>query len=92
MVAACLNINTLVVHIDELRIVLLYSKIDILCINESKLDDSIADHGCIPGYDIVRRYPSVIRIRSRLNYKQPNDSQSQILENLKVEIIKLNQF
>lgn len=98
MVVACLNINSLVAHIDELRMTLNCSKIDILCINETKLDDSIADHEvCIPGFDIVRRDRSVngrygggvcIYIRSNLNYKQRKDLQSHTLENLTVEITK----
>jgi len=35
---ACLNINSLTAHIDELRVFMRDSKIDILAINESKLD------------------------------------------------------
>ena len=60
MVVACLNINSLVAHIDELRIFLDSTKIDIICINETKLDQNIADHEvCLPGYEIVRRDRSI---------------------------------
>ena len=53
---ACLNINSLTAHIDELRVFMRDSKIDILAINESKLDNTINDHEVyIPGYEIVRR-------------------------------------
>ena len=53
---ACLNINSLTAHIDELRVFMRDSKIDILAINESKLDKAINDHEVyIPGYEIVRR-------------------------------------
>ena len=53
---ACLNINSLTAHIDELRVFMRDSKIDILAINESKLDITINDHEVyIPGYETVRR-------------------------------------
>ena len=38
LVMACPNINSLLAHIDELRITMYNTKIDILCINETKLD------------------------------------------------------
>ena len=79
MVIVCLNINSLVAHIDELRIYINSARIDILCINETKLDQTIFDHEvCLPGFDIIRRDRSVngrygggvcIYIRSNLNYK-----------------------
>ena len=43
MVMACLNINSLLAHIDELSIYISSRKIDILCINETKLDHTIND-------------------------------------------------
>ena len=55
MVIACLNINSLIAHIDELRIILDSIEIDILCINETKLDHTIGDHEvCLPAFDVVR--------------------------------------
>ena len=55
LVIACLNINSLTAHIDELKVYTRDSKIDILAINESKLDNTINDHKVyIPGYEIVR--------------------------------------
>ena len=95
---ACLNINSLVAHIDELRIFIDSEKIDILCINETKLDQTISDHEvCLPGFDIIRRDRSVngrhgggicIYVRANLNFKISTELQSEILENLVVEIIK----
>ena len=41
---ACLNINSLVAHIDQLRIFLSTHKIDILAINETKLDSTITSN------------------------------------------------
>ena len=38
---ACLNINSLVKHVDELRVFLAKFSFDILAINETKLDESI---------------------------------------------------
>ena len=46
LVMASLNINSLLAHIDELRVFMSNSKIDILSINETKLD-SISDHALI---------------------------------------------
>ena len=98
MVIACLNINSLAAHIDELRIFINNTKIDILCINETKLDQTISDHEvCLPGFDIIRKDRRVngrqgggvcIYVRANLNFKIRNDLQSEILENLIVEIIK----
>ena len=53
---ASLNINQLTTHIDELRILLANNDIDIISINETKLNESIQDHEVhIPGYEIIRR-------------------------------------
>ena len=53
---ASLNINKLTTHIDELRIFLAHNEIDILSINETKLNETISDNEVsILGYDIVRR-------------------------------------
>ena len=41
---ASLNINQLTTHIDELRILLANNDIDIISINETKLNESIQDH------------------------------------------------
>ena len=53
---ACLNINSLTKHIDELRIVLSNQCVDILAVNETKLDGSICDiEVTVEGYNIIRR-------------------------------------
>ena len=44
---ACLNINSLVKHVDELRVLLAEFSIHILAINETKLNES--------GYKFIRR-------------------------------------
>ena len=95
---ACLNINSLLSHIDALRIFTSSTKIDILCINETKLDSTITDQGvCLPGFEIVRRDRSVngrygggvcIYIRSNIIYKIRHDLLLETLENLIVEVKK----
>ena len=53
---ASLNINSLLGHIDELRVFLSGSKIDILSINEMKLDSTIDDSELyLPGIEIIRK-------------------------------------
>ena len=53
---ANLNITSLVKHIDELRILLADTPVDVLSINEARLDDSVKDSDVyIPGYEIIRR-------------------------------------
>ena len=53
---ASLNVNSLIKHIDDLRIFLADNPVDVLAINESKLDDSIKNCELyIPGYEITRR-------------------------------------
>ena len=44
---ASLNINSLLTHIDQLRVVMSNSEIDILFINETKL--------YLPGFEIMRK-------------------------------------
>ena len=53
---ASLNIISLPKHIDELRVVLAANNIDVLAINETRLDSSIHEREVhIPAYEIVRR-------------------------------------
>ena len=53
---ASLNINSLLAHIDELRVFMSTSKIDILSVNETKLDFTIDDSELyLPGFEIIRK-------------------------------------
>lgn len=53
---ASLNVNSLIKHIDDLRIFLADNPVDVLGVTESKLDDSITNCELyIPGYEITRR-------------------------------------
>ena len=50
-----MNINSLTKHIDEFRILLFDYSIDIISINETKLDDTIKSCEVhIPGYEFIR--------------------------------------
>ncbi len=52
---ASLNVNSMVKHIDELRILLESKPTDILLINKSKIDDTVPDNEIyINGYNIIR--------------------------------------
>ena len=98
MSMACLNINSLFAHIDKLRVFMSNNKVDILCINETKLDSFINDNEVhILNFEIIRRDRRTngrhgggicIYIRSNINYKIRHNLQSEILKNLVVEIKK----
>ena len=93
---AALNINRLTTHIDELRLFIAQEKIDILAINETKLDDLVGNNDIyIPGYEIVRRDRVTnghnggsvcFYIRGNLNCNIRQDLQHEKLEFLAVEI------
>ena len=53
---ACLNINSLLKHIDELRVLMLNNSLDILAVNESKINESISDDEIsISGFHLIRK-------------------------------------
>ena len=53
---AYLNITSLTKHIDELRFLLANYPLDVISINETRLDEGILNsENYIPGYEIVRR-------------------------------------
>jgi exonuclease III len=98
LVMASLNINSLLAHIDEFRVFMNETDIDIISINETKLASSIKDNEVyIPGYEIVRKDRKIngrhgggvyIYIRCNINYKICKDLSSDELEYLTVEITK----
>ena len=96
---ACLNINSLTKHIDELRNVLSNQCVDILAINETKLDGSICDEVTVVGYNIIRcdRLANgrsgggiCFYIRSNINYLLREDLVMDHLEMLSIEVRKLS--
>ena len=53
---ASLNINSLLAHIDELRVFMSKSKIELLSINETKLDLTIDDAELyLPCFELIRK-------------------------------------
>ena len=53
---AALNVNNLLAHIDEIRILLAQNPLDILAINETKLNIPNSNNEVhVPGYEIVPR-------------------------------------
>ena len=51
---ASLNINSLLAHIDEMRVFMSNSKIDLLSINETKLHLTIDDTELyLPGFELI---------------------------------------
>ena len=100
LVMAFLNINSLVSHIDDLRIFMSQSKgIDILAINETKLDSTIKDNEIhLPGYDVVRKDREnngrhgggvCIYVRSNINFQIRADLSPSDIECLTIEISRL---
>ena len=95
---ACLNITSLLRHIDELRIILHSKCLDLLAVNETRLHEIIADNEVsIDGYDIVRRDRPLngrngggvcFFVRSNINYNVRKDLVFDQLESLTVEISK----
>ena len=92
-----LNVRSLYGKIDEIRVIVLSSEIDIFCISESFLDDSISNSEIdIPGYDIERRdRPNgrgggvLMYIKSGTKYKPRPDigNTSNRVESIWIEII-----
>ena len=53
---ASLNITSLLKHVDKLRVFLNDQNIDVLAINETRLNESISDQEIkVQGYDVIRR-------------------------------------
>jgi exonuclease III len=92
---ADLNIASLPKHIDKLRLQLTKQPLDILSINETRLDDTI-NHGLIHlnGYDVLRKDRNrmgdgvAIYFRVNINIKNRNDLVPDSLEALCVEVRK----
>ena len=96
---ACLNINSLLAHIDDLRVYMSDSKeIDILAINETKLDPTIRDEEVyVPNYDLIRKDRHTNRrngggvcfyIRNNINFQTREDLSSDKLECLTIQVTK----
>ena len=87
-----LNIASLTKHLDELKVLMANEPLDILAINESRLDISIPDfHININGYNLIRRDRNrngggvCVFIRKSIEFKHRTD-----LEKLELEMIALS--
>ena len=92
---AFLNIVSLPKKLDEIRHSMYHKNIDLLALNETRLDLSFTDNQVgLNGYDIVRKDRSrngggvCIFLRSSINYKIRSDLISTDLEAVCVEITK----
>jgi hypothetical protein len=92
---AMLNIASLPKHLDEIRLLMLLlhdKKLDVLALNETRLDSSISDDlMSIEGYDILRSERKrngggvCVYVRCHVNYENrpdliPNDLETVCLE------------
>ena len=87
-----LNIASLTKHLDELKVLMANEPLEILAINESRLDISIPDfHIDINGYNLIRRDRNrngggvCVFIRKSIEFKHRTD-----LEKLELEMIALS--
>ena len=94
---ASLNITSLTKHIDELRILLANHPLDVISINETRLDKGILNSEIyIPGNEIVRRDRNrngggvCFYIKTAINYSLPTDLHINNSQNLCLEIRKPN--
>jgi len=95
---ACLNITSLLRHIDELRIIFHSKCLDLLAINGTRLHGIIADNEVsVDGYDIVCRDRPLngrngggvcFYIYSNINYDVRKDLLFDQLESLSIKISK----
>ena len=94
---ASLNITSLTKHVDELRILIANYPLDVISINETRLDQGILNSEIyVPGYEIVRRDRNrngggvCFYIKTVINYSVRTDVNMNNLENLCLEIRKPN--
>ena len=92
---AHLNIRSLIKNMDQLKLYLHSPKYDIITLNETMLDNTVADHEIdINGYDIIREDRNrhgggvAMYVRSSIDYKVRYDLMTDNLETITVEICK----
>ena len=85
---ACINVDSLCKHIEEICYILINSLLEVLAINDSKLDDTIFDTEVyILGYIIIWSGSGVaLYIRENLSYTSRIGLVSDTLEMICVEI------
>ncbi len=92
---ACLNINSLLKNIDQLRLIMQNMPVDILAINETKLNHLVPDSEiAIAGYYHIRHDRSrsgggvLLYVRDSIPFSERNDLVTDSLEMICIEISK----
>ena len=92
---ASINLSSLYKHIDQLRIYMLPKIVDILAINETRLDSTIQNGVVsIPGYTLERKDRSrsgggvALYIRDSINYKRLTDHLEDNMELICIQVSK----
>ena len=92
---ASLNINSHLRYIDEFRMTIPNLEVDVLAINETKIDHFDTDSEIkIPGYDVIRRdynrfgVEVVVYIREVYSFSERKDLNLDCLEMICIEISK----
>lgn len=95
---AALNINSLLAQLDDLKFLVLNSKIDVLAMNETNIDSSVNDNDIyLPGFEVVRKDRSVngrsgggvcMYLRNNTNYQIPDDLCNDQLECVVIEVTR----
>jgi exonuclease III len=92
---AQLNIRSILNNIDEFRMYALKHEYDVVCVNETWLDNSVNNHEIdLDGYDLIRKDRNrhgggvAMFIRNTINYKIRSDIMPENLETITVEITK----
>ena len=75
---ANLNVNSLLKHLDEIRLILINNALDILTINESKIDDNISNDDIqINGFNTIRkdrnRFGGGVVLRDSISFSDRKD-------------------
>ena len=78
-----LNVNSLIRHLDEVKSLLIFNKIDIFAVNETKIDSSVSDHEIA-----IENYVTIRKDRNR----QGGGVALYIHKSLKVEILQHDSF
>ena len=93
---AALNITSILGHIEELRIYMNSKCIDILAVNETRLDDTISSgEVTVPGCTLERNDRNrdgggvALCIRNTINYERLFDLECESLEWIGIKVIKL---
>ena len=96
---ASLNFNSLLPKIDEIRLLVKNKKIDILVVNETKIDDKVEDQLiAINDYSLKRCDRNrngggvALYVKNTVNFKPREDFPNKSLELISIEVEPKNSF